>query len=682
MRKPAPCLFGFSIALISAFFAASSAGTETHWLSSCAKPGAMQPDADIIAQFETLPVIHAARGESEAIQLLVVAPTEGLEDLRVTVGEFSHVSGDVWEAGSIEWNFVGFVTTREPYYGTLRVGEWPDPLLSDTRIAIGPGRAQPIWIEAAVPRDAEAGRYEGEIVLEAKGWRHVLPLAIEVWAFDLPARSSLPSSFLLYPRYVFQYHGLERGTPAADDMLRRYYDAMLTHGIMPTHVAMGPVASRPALDIEDDGELSRGSFAAFDAQVQWAMERGQTVFGLEGPRQMNPRTATWYRSIGAHIAAKGWEGRFYTYLFDETYEGVDEMTAFVGRNAPGLHNLITRLPADGYPAVDWWCPRLGDAMMRAAEVDRWLAANAMNRSDLWVYTAGNAGSDVPALHLDVPGIEARVTAMAVWREGFAGLLFWCVNHWTVDPWIDPMVFPRQNGNGALLYPGPRGPVLSQRLKLLRDGFEDVDYAALLTERSDDLSTRILAALPLKNALDWERDPRVWSAWRLAAGYYLGGDEARAASLIGKLEAKDDTWGAGSRRIGDADNPERGWHGADGMRVRSRAKGERILSFTLDRRKHKIWCKPSPRDWRGHRDLLIDITLVEGDATVLNVKLGSGLVRQRRWTWELHLAPGVRRRLRIPIPHERVNTASLGELTIFVWEPESARSFELGGIWLD
>ena len=80
----------------------AAAGEPQLWfLNSLAKPAPVQPSAALLAQFETSPVLHAAWGESEALQLLVLAPPEGLNKLRASCGEFTHPSGDVWAPGTV-----------------------------------------------------------------------------------------------------------------------------------------------------------------------------------------------------------------------------------------------------------------------------------------------------------------------------------------------------------------------------------------------------------------------------------------------------------------------------------------------------------------------------------------------------------------------------------------------------
>lgn len=681
MRSPLPPA-AIALALLLATQTPTRANEPEFWfLSPLAKPLSASPTRELLAQFASEPVIHAARGESEAIQLLVLAPDGGLDDLRVSSGEFRHASGATWQPGTLRCDFVGYVTTQKPYYGTLRVGQWPDPLLADRSVDLDAGRAQPIWIEISVPRTAAAGRWQGQLELAAAGWAKRLPLGVEVWNFELPPAPSLPSSFLLHARYLYEHHKLERGTSAAEAMIRRYHEDMLAHRIMPMHVATDEVHTRPALTITDAGELRRADFRAWDAKIEWAMARGQTHFGVEGPRKVNAYNEGHWRALGDHLREKGWIDRFYTFLIDETYEGVAEVTGMVHRAAPDLKNVITMLPKDGYPDVDLWCPRLGDAQMNAREIGRHLKGERRQQGRLWVYTAGNAGSDVPALHLDVPGIEARVSPLAVWTAGYGGLLFWCVNYWTVDPWRDPMVYPRQNGNGSLYYPGPEGPLPSIRLKMLRDGFDDVDYAVLLRGSQDALARRVLAALPVRGALDWERDARFLLTWRLAAGWLLAGDAPRAESALAALAGLGDTRGGSERAITNLDQPGKGWHGArDGKHGRD-AGGNAVYAFTLDADKHKLWRLASPADWSGYHEVRLRVRLIEGEPVRLGFKLGNGFLRRTGWTWEVHCAPGELREVRIPIPHEVLDTTAIRELSLFIWEPESARRFELSGIWL-
>ena len=70
-----------------------------------------------------------------------------------------------------------------------------------------------------------------------------------------------------------------------------------------------------------------------------------------------------------------------------------------------------------------------------------------------------------------------------------GLLYWQMTYWSevADVWTDARTMRSGghafNGEGSLFYPGNAvgysGPVVSARLKALRDGMEDYEYLKLL-----------------------------------------------------------------------------------------------------------------------------------------------------------------------------------------------------------
>jgi hypothetical protein len=217
--------------------------------------------------------------------------------------------------------------------------------------------------------------------------------------------------------------------------------------------------------------------------------------------------------------------------------------------------------------------------------------------------------------------------------------------------------------------------------MLRDGFDDVDYAVLLRAAADPLAQRLLKALPVRDPLDWERDPRYLLTWRRAAGSLLGGDGASAERALAALNELASVGGGRERAVTNLDHPGRSWHGARNGREGRDPSGEPVYAFTLDADKHKLWRLASPADWSGYREARVRVRLVDGEPVRLSFKLGNGIVRRTGWTWEIHCAPGEWRDLRIPIPHEALDTTAIRELSLFLWEPESPRRFELGGIWL-
>ena len=97
----------------------------------------------------------------------------------------------------------------------------PDPFWEGAQIPVLAHQAQPIWIEVDVPRDAEAGDYDGSLVVQAGDTELSLPLALHVWDIDLPAERHLSViNWGVFP-------GLTYGKRAADnsaDYFRLYHE--------------------------------------------------------------------------------------------------------------------------------------------------------------------------------------------------------------------------------------------------------------------------------------------------------------------------------------------------------------------------------------------------------------------------------------------------------------------------
>lgn len=113
-----------------------------------------------------------------------------------------------------------------------------------------------------------------------------------------------------------------------------------------------------------------------------------------------------------------------------------------------------------------------------------------------------------------------------------GLLYWQTVYWHGNfpkaageprypavPWnMEQTATYREfkvNGDGWLLYPGPKGePLSSVRLENIRDGIEDYEYLALLRERVADVRKRKGVAKSLMDAAERELavDEQVTRDW--------------------------------------------------------------------------------------------------------------------------------------------------------------------------
>ena len=104
---------------------------------------------------------------------------------------------------------------------------------------------------------------------------------------------------------------------------------------------------------------------------------------------------------------------------------------------------------------------------------------------LWFYVSNNQGTPYPTFDVNTPNVafEPRIVTWMWWYEKACGQLYWDLMY--IPEWKLNRKFPP--GDGELLYPGDlslpgapswalikdiKGPVISRRMKLLRNGIQE------------------------------------------------------------------------------------------------------------------------------------------------------------------------------------------------------------------
>jgi hypothetical protein len=473
--------------------------------------------------------LTAAGNERESFQLVIIPDGRPLKGLRIDLEELRRRGGGgVIARENVTVRLVGYVKTRTPYYNVIRVGLWPDPLIpfEGSGVVVTPERVQPLWVDVSVPAGTPAGDYEGGITIQPGGLDPVrVALSLRVWGFSLPTRASLKSGFDFY-EYILRNYYPKRADETPDDwkvriagICRRYYLDMLDHRISPIHNVGNPV-----LRGLHDGTYEL-DFSAFGEKVEFYTRSGQTDFGIAKEARIDPEYDVWSKAwygftgpkavrevfgeFGRYLERHGWLGRAYTYIIDESYKGVKSLTRLIHQGHPGIRNLATMPPRDGYPDVDIWCVRIN-------KLDREVIKRFRDRGkEIWMYVASPT-RPFPTIILDSPSLETRVLPWICWRNNVQGFLYWCVNYWHLsNPWDDPMTWPEQNGNGSLFYPGAEGPVDSIRLEVLRDGFEDYEYLRTLSEIGGDPALEERIGKAVTSSWQYTDSPAVLLALRQA-----------------------------------------------------------------------------------------------------------------------------------------------------------------------
>ena len=430
--------------------------------------------------------VRLARNETEAFQVALYRPREPLTDVRIEASELTREDGQArLDSRSIRLRQVGYVETEKPDYPVRYVGWWPDPLVDASSFRVESGRVQPIWVTIHTTADTPPGHYRGMLTVSAAEAQPVqLTLEVTVWDFTLPVTSHLRTAFDFYPA-----------------RLRRAYEEFLPEAYAKWKDRMGELQHRYFLDLVEHRlspvwNVDVLNDPAFDQQIVAYLNRGLTAFGIgtrggsfdnnwpADPSELD-RVVLPYRDMAEYLRRRGWLDRAYIYTYDEPGIGdpkVAKAAEAVHWADPQLKNLVVVHELnDPAKRPEWWRHVDIVCVHNTAVTESYLDTLRQWGKEIWLYVSGPT-PPYPTLVLDYPVMAARILPWMCWKARATGLLYWCVNFWTKDPWQDPANTKwGQNANGSLLYPGPEGPVDSIRLEALRDGMEDYEYLVLLQQ---------------------------------------------------------------------------------------------------------------------------------------------------------------------------------------------------------
>lgn len=451
-------------------------------------PGA--PDEDIR--------LDAARGEAESLQLLVVPLRRDLREVEVSAA---------WQettqpAPVLELERVQYIPVEHPTAeGFKRPGRYPDALFPLTPFAVPLGNAQAVWLTVRVPVETPPGEYRGGVRIAPRGARATeLPLTVTVHHVALPVPGYLRSLVLVYDGVPWYK---DKWPQALDRMFQRLLEERFT----PTWLGV----PWEGVFVQVEGKWT-ARWEAFDAAVDGWLKKGATTFwlptepfgvglGLSNDPAVMAAAAAKFELLDQHLVAKGWEGRFYSYSFDEPppdqVPTISRYCAFVREHAP--HVMIPIVSAihalEGTGTA--WVPHIHE--LGIPDHAAFLARQRLQADELWMYTCVGTRwiKDPDTWRIDNYGASHRAVGWLLWKYGCQGYLYWNASLWKTgetlyDPLTNPAIvndtkYPNGhcNGDGFLFYPDPKGqdmPYPSMRLALTRDGFEDYDLLRLLEER--------------------------------------------------------------------------------------------------------------------------------------------------------------------------------------------------------
>ncbi len=466
--------------------------------------------------------LHAARGEYESFQIGIKAPAVSqLTNVNVDVTDLSGPDGQVIPKSNVALfreQYVHVATGSPDWHGANRplgAGWYPDALipfvdpqtgqsLSGAPLTAVPfnlqaGHNQPIWVDVFVPREAQAGRYQGVFKVTCDQGAFAGNITLNVWNFTLPLKPSLKSSFLVWSA---------PNLPAIQELLRNRLNP-----------SKSPPDQQPVL-IDSLGLASADLGFWSGADISHC-----TMTPAPSPARLT-------RALSAQAPG--------LFLYDYTADEIDRCPSLFeplkqwARNLhqAGVDNLVTMAPVTdllddgsgtGRSAVDIWVmlPVVYDHNSKNV-----LAAQAKG-DEIWSYNALVQDSYSPKWQIDFAPINFRIEPGFISQSlGLKGLLYWRVDLWPQDPWneVDIPGYSGHPGEGMLVYPGAKvgiqGVAPSMRLKWLRDGVEDYEYVELLKKAGQGAWALQVAAEVGADWSHWTRDPNALELARQKLGDQL------------------------------------------------------------------------------------------------------------------------------------------------------------------
>ena len=391
------------------------------------------------------------------------------------------------------------------------------------------GDLQTVFVDLHVPADAIPGDYAGTVTVTAGDEPlATLPLALTVWDFDLPVERHVGTSYGMGLNLCSHYHGGPEGLSGeAQVRVERNYEWELHRHRVDFTTHKGPLT----FEMDAQGALLPVDFTGYDAYMAPRLDGSYYPDGAPlarfnvgafrpGHGMMGLSEAAYAQAakvMAEHLQEKGWLDEAWLYASDEPWlPGHWESYDKINHDAALLHSetdlweghvLVTGPWQQALDAVvDIWCPvtpMFGNTWWPEgswAPAEKYPELLEAGR-ELWFYACN---ANFPAfMGYDVDtriGWEPRLLKWGAWREGATGFLYWRVSYWqSQDPWHVLVNLPQfgelysRQGDGILLYPGDHdgtkgtgspahvqldGPVVSYRLKQIRDGLEDWEMLIL------------------------------------------------------------------------------------------------------------------------------------------------------------------------------------------------------------
>ncbi len=456
--------------------------------------------------------MHGIRGETESAQL-IVTPENAVEKFTFEPGNLVNENGDKISKSKVEVFYQWYVAVEDTYNADAYLGNYPDALVPAKAVkrarlnSMEAGKNQGIWVQVAIPEDAEPGLYTGTAELELDDEKFEIPIELTVYDATLPEQVHARSSFEIW----YDKISVGEGT-YTQDLANTYFWFLVDKRCMPMEPSQQMMSDFDTyLEWVVENIAENPKISTYTLPRRWDQTDAGTVISRDSVLSMLTRMAqknVELREAGNETIDLFQKAMFHTHhepagnalnCVKMTDQIISECKFQVAnqylKDYPDLYdsclavgNRVTvsyseeLVGSDTQGGVQTWCPHLDgwhSEEQRQVYYDRQNTTDRVMGEQVWWYGSNIPRAPYPTYHVDDSLICPRILSWMQYEYGCDGNFYWSVNMYTEDMWETPYVFNRASGDGVLVYPGKKfsmsTPIATMRLESIREGTEDYEY---------------------------------------------------------------------------------------------------------------------------------------------------------------------------------------------------------------
>ncbi|MBE6581787.1 MAG: DUF4091 domain-containing protein [Ruminococcaceae bacterium] len=444
--------------------------------------------------------VNMAKAETEGCQLVVMnSASSGVKNGRLVLlsKPLPSIQTDIYVLDNYEiWEGYHYTDACSPYDGE--------------NVSIAAKTPLPFLVEFTTTGSTPAGDYEYLYAFVNNQGKTVatFTVTVHVWNFAIPTEKNFRTAAGLDMWLACVFEEVDDQDHAAFlELYRTYHEFLLKHNLVTYNF--------PADIRYDNADMYMSSPLITFIEVP-------CIDGTKEEKTLLPDEVIleYYKKLKKNPT---WLKKAVFYPFDEPHtieqiakynemcEHLRKLCPEIPVIAPFYTNLQTGTRTDQVDAMygdsGIWCPKLGlwdhsesyDPYLNYTPsksfADR-MAEKVKNGTELWSYVCNAPNEPYSQLFVNTKGGKQRMLFWQFYQRDVSGFLYWGTNKWSsisdyenyISPWDTLNIGLKDDkgrpivGEGSIFYPGkPVGldePVASIRLKIVRDGIDDIELMYL------------------------------------------------------------------------------------------------------------------------------------------------------------------------------------------------------------